>query len=114
MHTRTMTRGDLSPDIIINIGDATGNGNFNELGVQDLTVVGEQDGLVVFSRQPTSYSPSGDGKRAQVRLSWQPGDTDVAGVMWVTVSARWPGEKPQHFPEDGALRLDINRAPGDP
>lgn len=109
----TMVRGSLKPDLEIVITDAAGAATFTGVSASDVTVIGEQNGQIVMSGQPDTFTPSPDGKSATVKRAWHLGETDNQGRMWVTVRVNWPGTKPQTFPDDAGLRLDITRAAGD-
>lgn len=108
-----MTRGDRKPALTITLSDARSNANFAAITAADVTVIGEMDGAVVFSGTPDLFTPAADGKSATIRREWAIGDTAVAGRLWVTVVVEWPTDVPQSFPDDGPLRIDIIRAPGD-
>lgn len=108
-----MTRGDVKPDLQINLTDASGTANFIGITASQVRVIGELGGSVLFDSEPTEVTPSGDGTSMIVRRVWAPEDTDEVGILWVTVVVDWPSDKAQSFPEEGPLRLDIRRAPGD-
>lgn len=109
----TLTRGDRKPAAYITLSDARADANFTNLAVDKITVIGERNGSIVFSGHPDTIEPSQDGKSAVIVRSWQVGDTDVAGRMYITVQVEWPDGAVQTFPNDSPLSLDIRRAPGD-
>lgn len=109
----TITRGDIKPALTITISDARDTANFGAVAKSAVRVVGEMDGIVVFNDEPDEYTPSPDGKSATLKREWRTADTDEAGRMWVSVIVTWPTASPQTFPDDGPIRIDIGRAPGD-
>jgi hypothetical protein len=109
----TMTRGDLKPDLEVIIGDASDDADFSALDESMVTVSCVQGSLAVVLDQPTLIESLDGGARLRVVREWGDGETDVAGRIWVTISVAWPGTKPQHFPEDTPLLLNIRKAPGD-
>lgn len=109
----TMTRGDLEPPVEIEIGDEQGIADFSDLAPADVRVVAVQGSLEVVNDAVTSVVPSADGKTARVLRTWASGETDDWGRMWITVVVDWPGGRPQHYPEDTPLLLNIRKAPGD-
>lgn len=109
----SMTRGDLKPDLEITISDGDGVADFSGLDVGDCTVICEINGVVVVEDPPTSVTPAQDGQSAVVVRQWVAGETDEVGRMWCVVEVDWGTDKPQTFPQDSALRLDIGRASGD-
>lgn len=109
----TMTRGDLKPDLTVDIGDALGIADFSAIDETMVQVSVVQGTVALVLAQPTAFTPSDDGKTARVVRAWEAGETDAVGRCWVNVIVAWPAGKPQHFPEDTPLRLDIRPAPGD-
>ena len=111
--TATMTRGDLLPDVLITIADARSSADFSTLTTSQVLIVGEVNGTVKFSDNPVSVTPAPDGKSAVLRYAWAPGDTDTAGRMYIWAVVTWNGSRPQTFPDDRPLFIDIKPAPGD-
>lgn len=109
----TVTRGDLEPDIVITVTDTRSDADFTGLTAAQCRVLGELGGQVVLDRQPDTVTPSQDGKSAIIRYSWQAGDTDLPGRMYVRARVNWPGVRGETFPRKGTLRVDIRRKPGD-
>jgi hypothetical protein len=109
----TMVRGSLKPDLTVSVSDTAASANFGAVTKNEVTVICEVDGEIVATGHPDTYTPAGDNKSATVVRAWVAGETDNAGRMWVSVRIDWPTAKPQTFPHDGPLRLDIVRAAGD-
>jgi hypothetical protein len=109
----SMIRGSLKPDLSITIADASADANFAGVTADMVTVTLEQHGAIVAEGPPDTVTPAAGGKSAVVKKAWGPTDTSTPGRMWVSVTVDWPGDKPQTFPADGPLRLDIIHAPGD-
>lgn len=106
----TLTRGDTSPALTMTIGDARQDADFSTLTAADVKVQATLDGVLKIDSPVTSFTPAADTKSATIRRAWGSTDTDTAGHMWIRVYVvPWK----QHFPDDGALRLDIEPAPGD-
>lgn len=111
--TPEIVRGDLKPALRVLISDARSTANFAAITADQVLVVGEMNGAVIFSTPPTEYIPADDGKSATVVREWGDGDTDVSGRLWVSIIVMWAGTSPQTFPNDGPLRIDVTRAAGD-
>lgn len=109
----TMTRGDLEPTLEVEVGDEEGVADFSTLSADDVTVRAQLGDNLVVDDKVDAIIPSVDGKTARVLRNWVAGETDLPGRMWITIVVAWPGGKPQHFPEDTPLLLNIRRAPGD-
>jgi hypothetical protein len=98
-----MKRGDLEPDLVV---DITGDGaDLN--GVASWRIIGTMGGEVVFDSAPTVTVDPVDPSKAVVTRTWVAGDTDSAGVLLIEVEATWPGGRPQTFPSSGHLQLRI-------
>lgn len=113
-HIPTMTRGDTQPDLAVTISDTRASADFSVLVASDCRIQVERDGILIVDSPATAITIAADNKSAIVSRPWGVGETDIAGRLWVQVEVNWPGAKPQTFPDDGPLRLDIGRAPGDP
>lgn len=111
--TTTMVRGSLKPDLQVTIADAAALADFSAVDKTAVTVICEVGGQIVAQGQPDTYVAAPDKKSAVVTRAWGANETANAGRMWVSVVVVWPGTKPQTFPDDGPLRLDIVRAAGD-
>lgn len=109
----TMTRGDMKPDLVVDIGDALGFADFSALVPDQVRISVVQGTVALVLDNVDSITPSGDGKTARVVRAWQAGETDAKGRCWVSVIVDWPTGEPQHFPEDTPLRMYIRPAPGD-
>lgn len=109
-HIPTITRGNISPALVMTIGDARADADFSVLTASDVKVQVERAGVLVVDDEVNSVTASQDGKSLTLRRAWEDGETDEAGRCWVTAYVvPWD----QHFPDEGPLRLDIARAPGD-
>lgn len=108
-----ITRGDEDPDLVITIGDSRADADFSWLTTDACRIIGEMNGTVVLDDAPDLVTPAADGKSAVLRRSWGPGETAVAGRMYIVAKVTAPDGRPQTFPRKSSLRLDIRRAPGD-
>lgn len=109
-----MKRGDLKPDLEVIIGDDDAEADFSTLTAGACAIVVEQDNDVIVDDAADSIAVAPGNKTAILKRAWETGETDRDGRHWVQVRVTWPDGDIQYFPEDGALRLDIERAPGDP
>lgn len=109
----TMVRGSLKPDLAVTISDTSLDATFAGLTTADMWVNIEQGGIVLSRSRPSSVVIAADNKSALVKRAWGATETATAGRLWVSVEVDWPGAKPQTFPASGALRIDVDRAPGD-
>jgi hypothetical protein len=94
-------KGDLKPDLVIT---CTSDG-----AVVDLTtattvqVVCRREGAasVLFTRTATGNASG------VVTYTWQAGDTDTVGRLLFEVLVTWSGAKPQRFPANSYLPVDV-------
>lgn len=96
-----LKRGDLKPDITIN---CTSNGvapNFTTATTVQVVCRREGAAAALFTRAAT-----GDANGV-VTYVWQAGDTDTVGRLLFEVIATWPGSKPQRFPANSYLPVDV-------
>lgn len=114
VHIPMMTRGDVEPPLAVTISDSRAAADFSVLTASDCRIQVEHDGVLIIDDPADSIEVASDNKSAIVRRAWGAGETDTAGRFWVRIEVNWPGGKPQTFPDDAPLRLDIGRAPGDP
>lgn len=80
-------RGDLKPDLVLDLEDA--NGPIPVTAAVSATVIASKNGTMLFKR---ACDISVDG---QVTYEWQVGDTATPGTLKVEVEIIWPGNKPQ-------------------
>lgn len=92
-----MRRGDLKPDLLIDLFDADGPIPIST--ATTVNVVARQNGALLFKR---AVSGSTDGL---VTMEWQATDTDVAGTITVEVEIVWPGNKPQTIRPAGVVKV---------
>lgn len=109
----TMTRGDLKPDLDVVLGDESNLADFSAVNAGMVRVLGVMNGEVVLDDDVDTVIPSGDGKTLRVIRAWTAGEVDESGRMWVCFKVAWPTGKPQTFPEDTPLIMNIRPAPGD-
>lgn len=108
--TPTLVRGDTQPALSMTISDAREEADFSTITAGDVVIQIEQGGTLIVDGPCDTIKPAADNKSAIVSRAWAAGDTDIAGRCWVTaVVTPWG----QTFPDDGPLRLDITRRPGD-
>ncbi|WP_125673614.1 hypothetical protein [Amycolatopsis sp. WAC 04182] len=105
-----MKRGDLEPDLVITVEDASGVANLNQ--VTSWRVIGKQHGAVVVDGAPTSVTVDpGNESKATLARAWETGETADVGDMQIEVEAMWPGGRPQTFPASGygvvRIRADL-------
>jgi hypothetical protein len=105
-----MTQGDLNPPLEVTLGDAAGLANFSAVTASMVTIIGVMNGGIVVADTADEVIASDDGKSMVVRRAWVEGDTDTPGRMWLQFVVNWTGSKPQSFPEDTPLRINIRRA----
>lgn len=84
-----MRRGDLKPDLVLDILDEGVPVDFSTATA--LRVLGTKNGTLVVNGTGTSDGPG------VVRRPWQSGETATAGTYTFEVEAMWPGAKPQTF-----------------
>ena len=48
--------------------------------------------------------------RGQATYAWVSGDTDTFGAFYAGVVVTWPGPRPQTFPGDQFVRVEIQRS----
>jgi hypothetical protein len=83
-----MRRGDLKPDLVLDVVDKGVLVDFTL--ATSVKVIGVKNGAVLFSRTAT-------GDVGVVTMEWQAGDTATPGTITCEVEAMWPGAKPQTF-----------------
>lgn len=108
-----MIRGDLKPDLMIEVADARSDADFTNLTSGDCRVVCVINKEIIVDDQVDSIAIADDGKSAIISRAWEPGETDTAGKMYIRAVIEWPGGKPQSFPEDAFLVLPIRYANDD-
>jgi hypothetical protein len=95
-----MKKGDLLPALVIN---CTSNGTAVDLtGASSVQVICRNEaGTTIFTRSAAGTA------QGVVTYTWQVGDTTTVGRMLFEVLVTWPGSKPQHFPANSQLPVDI-------
>lgn len=88
-----MNIGDLKPDLEIDLSPRERQTLFHIEDAVSVNVVGKIGSTIVFGRPATSAETR--GRYAHVVMEFQPGDTDTAGRVQVSVVIVWPGNKPQ-------------------
>jgi hypothetical protein len=92
-----MRRGDLKPDLVIDLED---RGVVLPLvAATTVYVIGSKNGVMEFKRIATV-----DPDQA-VRMEWQTSDTSTPGTYVIEVEAVWPGAKPQTIRTDNRVRV---------
>lgn len=91
-----MRRGDLKPDLVIDLTDD--NGPIPLSTATTVNVVARQNGALLFKRSV----PLEDGVAT---MEWQVSDTDIAGTILVEVEIVWPGVKPQTVRPDNLVKV---------
>jgi hypothetical protein len=96
-------KGDLKPDLVI---ACTSNGvapDFTTATTVQVVCRREGAAAALFTRSAT-----GDAN-GNVTYTWQSGDTDTVGRLLFEVLATWPGTKPQRFPANSYLPVDVEQ-----
>lgn len=97
----TMKVGDLKPDLQV---ACTSNGVAVDLTTATSVQVvcrKEYDTVALWTR---TASGSAGGIAT---YTWQAGDTATAGRLLFEVKVTWPSAKPQRFPENSYLAVDV-------
>jgi hypothetical protein len=82
-----MRRGDLKPDLIVDLFDEDLDMDISlSLSTK---VIGKKNGAVLFNRPGALVGDSA------VKMEWQAADTLTPGTISVEVEIMWPGNKPQ-------------------
>lgn len=108
-----MVRGDLKPDLMIQVADARSDADFSNLTAANCRVVCVMNGRTVVDDTVDTITIAADGKSAILSRAWELGETDTAGKMYIRAVIEWPGSKPQSFPDDTFLVLPIRAANDD-
>jgi hypothetical protein len=97
-----MKKGDLKPDLQVTC--TSNNSGVDLTTATTVQFVCRKEGAtsVFFTRNATSVSAQGVATYA-----WQAGDTDTVGRLLFEVVATWTGSKPQHYPPESSLPVDI-------
>lgn len=92
-----MRRGDLKPDLIV---DLTDNDEPMDLSAATaVSIIAVRNGTQLFKREATSYSTG------MATLEWEVGDTASPGTLTVEVEVIWPGPKPQTIRPNGVVKV---------
>jgi hypothetical protein len=90
-------RGDLKPDLVIDLEDR--GVVLPLMTATSVSVIASRDGVMEFKRIATV-----DPDQA-VRMEWQTTDTATPGTFTIEVEAIWPGAKPQTIRTDNRVRV---------
>lgn len=92
-----MRRGDLKPDLVIDLED---NGTpLPTAAATSVNVIAARNGTMVFKRAGI-VDPDGS-----VRMEWQESDTATSGTYVIEVEIVWPGTKPQTIRTGNKVRV---------
>ncbi len=96
-----LKRGDLKPDLVITCTSDGAVPNFTTATTVQVVCRREGAAVALFTRTAT-----GDAL-GKVTYVWQAGDTDTVGRLLFEVVATWTGSKPQRFPANSYLPVDV-------
>jgi hypothetical protein len=99
-----LKRGDLKPDLIITCTSDGAVPDFTTATTVQVVCRREGAAAALFTRNATGNA------LGQVTYAWQSGDTDTVGRLLFEVIATWPGTKPQRFPANSYLPVDIEES----
>jgi len=102
-------RGNLEPDLVIDIADPTAVADLN--GVTSWRLLCRLSGettLLFTDTAPTVVVDTVDASKAVVTHTWASPQTDIAGVLLLEVEATWPGGRKQTFPTRGYAQVRIS------
>ncbi|HWD83312.1 MAG TPA: hypothetical protein VG497_30640 [Kribbella sp.] len=88
---------DLEPPLVIDVSGSAGD----LTGVESWKVIGKRGSTEVFTDTAPGKVVNDPPTSAVITHIWQPGETNVPGVISIEVEATWPGDRPQTFPPDG-------------
>lgn len=94
--TYRIKQHDLEPPLVIDVSGSAGD----LTGVESWKVIGKRGTTVVFTDTSPDHVVGTPPTSAVITHTWQPGETDVPGVINIEVEATWPGGRPQTFPAD--------------
>lgn len=97
MSNLEMRRGDLKPDLVVELDDR--GVPLPLTSATTIYVIGQRNGVLLFKR---SVAPVADGL---VRMEWETTDTATPGTIVVEVEVVWPGTKPQTIRSDDVVRV---------
>lgn len=99
--TFKIKRGDLEPPLEIS---CTRDGTSVDLTNADSVHVVLAHSVSGETPVRREASGTADGK---VVMAWQAEDTDVVGIINVEVEVTWPGGRPETFPDDDYLAVEV-------
>jgi hypothetical protein len=108
----TMTAGDVEPILRVTVSDARSDVDFGPVTASQCLFLVETSGQLLIEDTPDTAVVAPDGKSMTLSRQWQSGETDDVGYLWVSVVVNWAGSRPQTFPDEGAMRIDVARRPG--
>lgn len=97
MNDLVMRRGDLKPDLIVDLDDR--DVPLPLTSASSINMIGQRDGTLLFKRAVVAVV---DG---EARMEWEPTDTNVPGTIVIEVEVIWPGAKPQTIRCDNRVRV---------
>lgn len=96
-----MKRGDLLPELVATLRDGGTKQPVDLSSATSITAVAAIGGGTLFSRAVTGNS------EGEVTVPWEEGDTSIVGTINVEFLVTWPGSKPQTFPADGYIEVEV-------
>lgn len=107
MTTNGPKRGDLEPDLVIDVVASPTSTDLNL--VESWKILGRRRGsaILVIDAVPTVDVDPVDEWKAVVTYPWAVEDTAVAGLLLIEIEATWPGGLKQTFPTSGYIQIRI-------
>jgi hypothetical protein len=101
-------RGDLEPDLVIDLVASPTTTDLNE--VSSWRILGRLRGssTLVLDDEPTVVVDPDDEWTAVATHQWATPQTDVAGLLLVELEATWPDGHKQTFPTAGYVQVRIS------
>lgn len=97
---KQIKRGDLEPELEIAL---TRDGAPVDLTpAQSVNVV-----MLPRARGAAVRRIATGGATGVVKMPWVAGDTDAPGLIDLEVEVTWPVDRPETFPEDGYLTVEV-------
>ena len=100
-------RGDLEPDLVIDITASPTTTDLNE--VQAWRILGRLRGTTALAIDaiPLVEVDEDEPHKAVVTHQWVTAETATAGIMLVELEAEWPDGNKQSFPTAGYIQVRI-------
>lgn len=97
----TMKVGDLKPDLQVACSSNGATVDLTTATSVQFVCRSEYGSVALWTRSATGNSAG------VATYAWQVGDTATAGRLLFEVKVTWPSAKPQRFPENSYLAVDV-------